>query len=257
VSTGERGSRGRLAGRHAIVTGGSRGIGAAIVRAFVEEGCAVAFCHLDDAESAGMLINVLRADGHDVHATACDVSDEASVGRFVAWAREQFGAIDILVNNAGIGGEAAFDAIGTVLFDRMIAVHLRGTFLMAHACYPDMRQRGHGRIINMASQLAYLGAAGAVHYCAAKAGIIGLTRALAREAAPHGVLVNAIAPGPIDTDLLGQMSPAWLERKRSELPLGRFGRPDEIALTAVLLASEGGAFYVGQTLSPNGGDVMI
>jgi 3-oxoacyl-[acyl-carrier protein] reductase len=120
-----------------------------------------------------------------------------------------------------------------------------------------MKARGSGRIINITSQLAYKGAPGLVHYCAAKAGIVGLTRALSREAAPHGVLVNAIAPGPIETDLMAELSDSWKESKRQELPLRRFGTPEEIAPTAVLLASEDGDYYVGQTLSPNGGDVML
>jgi 3-oxoacyl-[acyl-carrier protein] reductase len=139
----------------------------------------------------------------------------------------------------------------------MIAVHLRGTFLAAQAVYPGMRARRFGRIINFASQVAYKGMQGLTHYCAAKAGIIGLTRALALEAAPHGVTVNAIAPGPTDTDILLAMSSEWRARKMAELPIGRFASPAEIAPTAVLLASDDGAFYVGQTLSPNGGDVML
>jgi 3-oxoacyl-[acyl-carrier protein] reductase len=185
------------------------------------------------------------------------VADEPAVIGFVADVRRKLGAVDILVNNAGISGETPFEGITPAIFDRMVAVHLRGTFLMTRACYPEMKARGSGRIINITSQLAYKGAAGLVHYCAAKAGIVGLTRALSREAAPHGVLVNAIAPGPIETDLMAELSDSWKESKRRELPLHRFGTPEEIAPTAVLLASEGGAYYVGQTLSPNGGDVML
>jgi 3-oxoacyl-[acyl-carrier protein] reductase len=239
------------------VTGGSRGIGAAIVRAFAVEGCAVAFCHLGDEAGANLLVREVKAAGRTAIAAACDVSDEEAVTAFVAEARGRLGDVEILVNNAGIGGEAAFETITPAMFDRMLAVHLRGTFLMTRACYPEMKRRGYGRIINIASQLAYNGAQGVAHYCAAKAGIIGLTRALSREAAPYGVLVNTIAPGPIETDLLDEMSEEWRDKKRRELPIQRLGTPEEVAPTAVLLASKGGSFYVGQTLSPNGGDVML
>jgi 3-oxoacyl-[acyl-carrier protein] reductase len=247
----------RLNGRVALITGGSRGIGAAIVRAFAAEGCEVAFCHVGDEGRAGHIVSEVEAVGCRVYAAPCDVVDETAVIGFVSDVRRRLGHVDILVNNAGISGELPFECITPAIFDRMIAVHLRGTFLMTWACYPEMKARGSGRIINITSQLAYKGAPGLVHYCAAKAGIVGLTRALSREAAPHGVLVNAIAPGPIETDLMAELSDSWKESKRQELPLRRFGTPEEIAPTAVLLASEDGDYYVGQTLSPNGGDVML
>jgi 3-oxoacyl-[acyl-carrier protein] reductase len=248
---------GRLEGRTALVTGGSRGIGAAIVRAFASEGCDIAFNYLRDENSALEVVAQVRECGRVGFAAACDVADAAAVASFVDAARRALGHIDIVVNNAGISGETAFEDITLAAFDRMIAVHLRGTFLITQLCYPEMRKRGFGRIINVTSQLAYKGAPGLVHYCAAKAGLIGFTRALAHEAAAFGVLVNAIAPGPVDTDLMAFLSEEWKAAKRRQLPLGRFGRPEEIAPTAVLLASDDGAFFVGQTLSPNGGDVML
>jgi 3-oxoacyl-[acyl-carrier protein] reductase len=174
----------------------------------------------------------------------------------VAGARKALGGIDILVNNAGHSAEKSFEDLSVKDWDRMIAVHLRGTFLASRACYGAMCKRGWGRIINIASQHALKGTLGKVHYCAANAGIIGLTKALAREGAPSGVLVNAVAPGPVETNLLGGLSDEWRAAKLAELPLGRFAGPEEIAPTAVMLASEGGAYYVGQTLSPNGGDIM-
>jgi 3-oxoacyl-[acyl-carrier protein] reductase len=250
-------SHGRLEGRTALITGGSRGIGAAIARAFAVEGAAVALLHLGDHANASNLVAEIAAQGRPALACECDVADPDAVAKATARVETGMGLIDILVNCAGIVDETPFEAMTLARWDRMIAVHLRGTFLMAHAVYPGMRERGFGRIINFASQVAYKGMAGLTHYCAAKAGIIGLTRALALEAAPHGVTVNAIAPGPTDTDILLGMSSEWRARKMAELPIGRFARPAEIAPTAVLLASGDGAFYVGQTLSPNGGDVML
>jgi len=243
--------------RKAVVTGGSRGIGAAIVELFSRYGAEVAFCHHNDGKRAEALQGKLKALGKVVFETECDVADEAAVSRMSAWAMERLGHVDILVNCAGIGGDRPFSDLSIAEWDRMIGVHLRGTFLVSHAFYPGMMERRDGRIINIASQLAYKGAPGLTHYCAAKAGIVGFTRALSYEGAPHGVLVNAIGPGPVETDLLMGLSEEWRAMKRSQLPIGRFGKVDEIAPTALLLASNAGAYFVGQTLSPNGGDVMI
>ncbi|MEM7022033.1 MAG: 3-oxoacyl-ACP reductase family protein [Pseudomonadota bacterium] len=246
----------KLEGRTALVTGGSRGIGAAVARKFAAEGADVALLHLGDAKNADAIVTELGVTGRAL-AVEADVADPDGVERAVARVDAGLGPIDILVNCAGIVEETPFEAMTAANWDRMIAVHLRGTFLMAHAVYPAMKARGFGRIINFASQVAYKGMRGLTHYCAAKAGIIGLTRALGLEAASHGITVNAIAPGPTDTDILLGMSPQWRAGKMAELPIGRFAQPAEIAPTALLLASDDGAFYVGQTLSPNGGDVML
>ena len=245
-----------LAGQTAIVTGGSRGIGAATVRALAASGAKVAFCHVGDDLNAAKLTEELASRGATSFSAPCDVSDEASVAAFSDACRNHLGEPDILVNNAGISGESAFEDITASAFDRMIAVHVRGTFLMTRACYPGMKARGRGHIVNVSSQLAFKGAIGLAHYTTAKAAILGLTRALAREAAPHGVLVNAVAPGPVETDMIRGMSEDWKAAKRAELPLGRFGTPEEIAPTVIFLVTNGGAYYVGQALGPNGGDVM-
>lgn len=247
----------RLAGRKALVTGGSRGIGAAIVRCFAAEGADVAFCHNDDEAGAAALCAELAPSGRKVHAWMIDIGTPEACRQLFASAEAALGDVDILVNNAGVSEEAFVEDTRFESLRWMLAVHLEATFLLAQLAYRGMKRRGWGRIINISSQLAYKGAPGLAHYSAAKAGVVGFTRAFAQEAAPHGVLVNAIAPGPVDTRLNDTLSPEWKAWKIGNLPLRRFGRPEEIAPTAVLLASGDGDFFVGQTLSPNGGDVFL
>jgi 3-oxoacyl-[acyl-carrier protein] reductase len=247
---------GKLDGRMALVTGGSRGIGAAIVRAFAAEGADVAFCHNDDDAGAAEVEGDLRARGRRAFFWRCDLNDMATARRLFADAEAALGRIDILVNNAGVSQEAAVEAITLDAVDWMLNVHFKATFVLSQLAYISMKARGDGRIINISSNLAYKGAPGLAHYSAAKAAVLGFTRSLAQEAAPHGVLVNAIAPGPIDTRLNDTLTPEWKAWKVGSLPVRRFGRPEEVAPSAVLLASADGSFYVGQTLHPNGGDVM-
>ncbi|MDG4889820.1 3-oxoacyl-ACP reductase family protein [Mesorhizobium sp. WSM4887] len=246
-----------LKGRRALVTGGSRGIGAAVCELFARHGAQLAVFHFDDEANAQLLQKKVSGQGCDLQSFNCDVADEGAVSRAVAEVRRLLGGIDIVVNCAGIGGDKPFPEISIGDWDRMLNVHLRGTFLVTRAFFPEMLERRWGRIINVASQLAYKGAPGLAHYCAAKAGVVGFTRALSYEGAPRNVMVNAIAPGPVETDLLMGLSEDWRAMKQAQLPVGRFGRVEEIAPTALLLASEAGAFYSGQTLSPNGGDVML
>lgn len=248
-----------LNGRKALITGGSRGIGAAIATLFAEAGADVAICHFGDESGAGALEADFRSSGRQLAALECDVAEEAQVSALADWTKKSIGQPDIVVNCAGIGGkDKPFGEVTVADWDRMLGVNLRGVFLVTRAFFPGMVERRYGRIINIASQLAYKGAPGLAAYVAAKAGVVGLTRALSYEGAPHNVMVNAIAPGPVETPLLMGHSDAWLAMKKGQLPVGRFGQPGEIAPTALLLASEkGGAFYCGQTLSPNGGDVMV
>lgn len=228
-------------GRAVVVTGGGSGIGLAIAKAFRENGERVVV--LD------------RAGGADV--IRVDVADEASVRAAFAAARERLGSIDILVNSAGLLTESPLEEMPLTMWNETIAVDLTGVFLCCREVVGEMREQKWGRIINIASQLAIKGGTGLSHYSAAKAGVLGLTKALALEAATDNVLVNSIAPGPIETPLVDGISESWKAAKRAELPLGRFGVPAEVAPTAVLLASDpGGNLYVGQTLGPNSGDVM-
>lgn len=246
----------QLSGQVALITGGSRGIGRATALAFAAAGADVAFCHLGDGAEAERTASEIAARGRRVLHRSLDVADIAATRGFAAEATASLGPVDILFNNAGINIRKPFAAYTEAEFDRIVAVHLKGMFFMAQAVYPAMAARGRGCIINVASQRALKGAVNASVYSAAKAAIIGFTRALAWEAAPRGVRVNAIAPGPIDTDLTATMPPADRQAFIDALPVHRFGRPEEIAATALLLAGPQGGFYVGACLSPNGGDVM-
>jgi 3-oxoacyl-[acyl-carrier protein] reductase len=248
---------GQLAGQVAIITGGSRGIGRAIAILFAEHGADIAFCHLRDAEGAAEVAAKVQALGRRAFHADLDVADLPVLRAFIAGAEAALGPPDILVNNAGLNLRGEIGAITEEMFDRVMSVHVRASFFAAQAVWAGMAARGRGRIIITASQLAFKGGAGIVPYCTAKAALVGMTRALAREGAPKGILVNAVAPGPVETDLTAQLGPGWAERTGAALPIGRVGQPEEIAAAALLLAgSPGGDFFVGATLSPNGGDVM-
>lgn len=241
-----------LTDRVALVVGGAGGIGAAIAEAFCVEGATVVVADRS-AELAQEAAKTIGAAG----SVALDVTEQASVDAAVQDVLAAHGRIDILVNSAGILTEAPLVEMSLGQWQQTIDIDLTGIFLACRAVVPHMVERGQGRVINIASQLGIKGGRGLTHYSAAKAGVLGLTKALALEVAEHGVLVNAIAPGPVDTPLLAGISEEWRAAKQEELPLGRFGVPKEIAPTAVLLASDpGGNLYVGQTLGPNSGDVM-
>ncbi|MEE8475244.1 MAG: SDR family oxidoreductase [Myxococcota bacterium] len=267
----------RLDGKLALITGAARGLGYAIARRFREEGADVIVNDLD-RESAEKVAAELGGIG-----VAADVSDSDAVSRMFERVRAEYGRLDILVNNAGISGVeddpelvetfrartlaqvgeiAAGGPVRTHLdrtvetsdesWRRILAVHLDGTFFCSREALKIMNPRLSGSLINMGSIMGTAGGAGSAAYCAAKAGILGLTRSLAREVVTRGIRVNAIAPGFIETDMtapLGDM------RKliEAQTPMGRFGEPDDIAWAAVYLASEESKFVTGQVLSPNGG----
>ncbi len=239
-----------------LVTGAGSGIGRAIAEKLAREGERVVVNDLEEASAEEVVAGIEESGGEATSAPG-DVSDPEDVGRIVERAREAFGPIEVLVNNAGYGQQKPFVELTVEDFDRMIGVHLRGTFLCTSAVLPGMLAAGRGVIVNVASQLGQIGGVELSHYSAAKAGIIGLTKSLAREVSAQGVRVNAVAPGPINTELVLSLSEEWRRNKAAELPLGRFGEPWEVAETVAFLASEGAALYVGQTLGPNSGDVML
>lgn len=245
----------RLAGKVALVTGGARGIGRAIVEAFTEEGASVTVLSRSE-DVAEALAQTLRSRGRGVIALKADPADDDAARRAVAATVKEFGRIDILVNNAGFSRRIPFVEMSPADWDELMNVNLRGVFLMTRHVVPMMIETGGGRIINVASQLGQRGAPQLAHYCAAKAGVIGFTKALARELGP-AITVNAIAPGPVWTDMIRGRESSWYEQIKQELPLGRIGEPEEVAPTAVFLASADGALYTGQTLGPNCGHVML
>lgn len=248
---------GELDGRIALVTGSSRGIGRAIAVAFAQEGADVAVNFRFAEAEAHDVANQIMDLGQRSIVVRADVSQEDQVQGMVDQVLTEFGRIDILVNNAGFVTLSRIDRMDTAIWDEMIGTHLRGTFLVTRAVLPGMLERGDGRIINVSSQLGQIGREWMAHYAAAKAGIIGFTKSLAREVVGQGVLVNCIAPGPIDTGIVPEGAGQPRTNYDQLLPIGRPGSVEEVAPTAVFLASDAATYYVGQTLGPNGGDVML
>jgi 3-oxoacyl-[acyl-carrier protein] reductase len=245
-----------LDGRRAVVTGAASGIGAAIALAYAAAGARLVLADLHAGRLAQQA-DACRALGVEVETVQADVGEEAGADAIVARCIDRFGGIDVLVNNAGMLTQARCTELTTQMWDEMMRVDLRSVFLCTRRALPSMIAQRWGRVINIASQLGIKGGAELCHYSAAKAGVIGFTKSLALEAAPHNVLVNAIAPGPIETPLVDGISAEWKAAKSAELPLRRFGRAEEVAPAALLLASDpGGNLFVGQTLGPNSGDVM-
>ena len=247
----------KLLNRVAIVTGGARGIGGAIATAFAAEGADVVIADVLGEDAAEPVLSAIAAAGRRGLLVRADVSDEQQVRALVDRTYAEFGAVDILVNDAGTFGQFFFHELPVEEWDRVLGINLRGVFLCTRFVLPRMLDRGSGNVINVASQLGQIGGVEMVHYSASKAGVIGFTKALAREVSAKGIRVNAIAPGPILTDMMAEETEEWAARKLGELPIGRFGEVHEVAPTAVFLASEESSYYVGQTLCPNGGDVML
>lgn len=249
----------KLVDRVALVTGSSSGIGRGVALAFAREGADVIVNHPSAAEAhaAADLVAAIGQLGRRAMACQADVSDEAAVAAMAQTALEGFGRVDILVNNAGVAAGAPVQDITVADWDRVLAVHLRGTFLVTRALLPQMLARGSGRIINTASQLAYKGAPGFAHYTAAKGAILSFTRTLALELGRSGITANCVAPGATRTPMLEDVPEEVLDAIRAGIPLGRLAEVDDIVPSYVFLASEDARHYQGQCISPNGGDVFL
>lgn len=246
----------RLAGKKALVIGSATGIGAAVSRLFAQEGAYVALADFGRTEPRDALVAEARALGVDAVGLDCDVTDRAQVEATIAAAVARFGALDIVVNNAGFGANADFPAQDWEQWRQVIDINLNGVAYGMKAALDHMLPRGSGRIINTASQLAHKPAPGNAAYCAAKAGVVGLSVSVAQEVAARGVTVNCVCPGPTDTPMWNAGDPEWNRWKLSTLPIKRIGTTEEIAWAYVYLASDEAAYMVGQSISPNGGDVM-
>jgi NAD(P)-dependent dehydrogenase (short-subunit alcohol dehydrogenase family) len=243
-----------LAGRHALVTGGGSGIGRAVAQHLARDGAAVTVLDLDGG-SARAVAEALVATGARAHAVVADVSDAAVVAGAVADARGALGAVHVLVGCAGIAGFAPLLEMTAAQWERMLAVHLTGTFTATRAVLPDMIAARWGRVVTISSVGGLRGGPNLTHYAAAKAGVIGFTKALALEVGMHGITANAVAPGLVDTPMLrGSGIPAAvLEQSLRQIPVGRLGTPEDVAAVCAFLASPEAAFVTGQVVSPNGG----
>jgi NAD(P)-dependent dehydrogenase (short-subunit alcohol dehydrogenase family) len=243
----------QLAGQTAIVTGAAQGLGYAAAARLAAGGAAVALFDRDEATLAGA-VGRLAADGAEAKAHAVDVSDEDGVRAAVESVLAARGRIDVLVNNAGVYPHYPFEELTYTDWRRVLATNLDSVYLCSHAVYPAMRERGYGRIVNISSATFFIGYPGLSAYVASKGGIIGFTRALASEAGPHGITVNAVSPGLIATEgVLGGEEAGLFDEIVPQQALGRRGEPEDIAECIAYLASPAASFITGQTINVDGG----
>jgi len=242
----------RLASVVALVTGGNIGIGEAVSRRLASEGARVAIGWFEDGQGAVALAERLSIEGPECIAVRCDVTDRESVSRALDRIESDLGEITALVNNAGVISRIPFLEMEEEQWDQVVQVSLYGSYRCCRLALPRMVRHGGGAIVNFASELAYVGNVDLAHYVSAKAGVIGLTRALAKEFGPQHVRVNAVAPGPTETRMVTGITPEFVDT----IPLGRLGTPGDIAAAVAFLCSEDAAWITGQTLGVNGGLVM-
>ena len=241
-----------LQGKVAVVTGGSRGIGRAVATVLAREGAVITLCARDRVLLEKVAAE-LESSGAQALAVQADVTRASEVEQMIGACVERFGQVDILVNNAGITRDNLLLRMKDEEWDAVLSTNLKGVFHCTRAVLRPMIKQRRGRIINLTSVVAVMGNLGQANYVAAKAGIIGLTKATAREVASRGITANAVAPGFIETDMTHALDPELQEQMRSQIPLGRFGRPEDVAELVVFLASDQAAYITGQVIHLNGG----
>lgn len=245
-----------LDGKVAVVTGASRGIGRAIAQKLASLGAFVVINYNGSKDKAEQVKQEIEADGGAAAVYQCDVSDYGKCEEFLKDVVTEYGCIDILINNAGVTQDGLLMKMSESAFDRVVDTNLKGAFHTIRFASRQMVKQRSGRIINMSSVVGVTGNAGQANYAASKAGIIGLTKAAARELAPRGITVNAIAPGFIDTDMTSVLPDKVRKASVEQIPLGRFGEPKQVAAAAAFLASEDAGYITGQVLHVDGGMVM-
>lgn len=240
----------------ALVTGGSRGIGAATALELARAGYAVAVNYRENAEKAAGIVKSIASSGGRAMAVSADISNSAAVARMFEEIRAQFGGVDLLVNNAGVSYIGLFQDMSDADINRLISVNLVGAMLCSREAAKDMLRQKSGVIINVASMWGEVGASCEAVYSAAKAGLIGFTKALAKELGPSGIRVNCVSPGVIRTDMISELTEDVIAELREDTPLLRIGTPEDVAQAIAFLASERASFITGQTLPVNGGIII-
>jgi 3-oxoacyl-(acyl-carrier-protein) reductase len=245
-----------LKGKVCLVTGGSRGIGKATALALADAGASVAINYQRSEDAAKEVCDLIKKKDVDARVYKADISHESEANEMVEQLRKDLGPVSVLINNAGITRDRSFLKMTKMMWDEVLGVNLNGPFNVTHAILPGMVDAGWGRIINIASVVGQTGNFGQANYAVTKGGLIAFTMTLAREAARKGITVNAVAPGYIETDMTKDVPEAVLESVKAMTPLGRLGKPEEVAAAVVFLASPQASYITGQVIPVNGGMYM-